>query len=205
VTAVAIVLLIDLTACGPPRWQREYNAYCDRAITRAWEVAARHMPGAAVNDTLYGLSYCGREGAAAAGAIFMSLRMSSDTAWFSALASYGTGGNGIMLLEPMLAVAEDARASDMARITALIGLLRLTSGKGYLSYRDVTGGFEDGFPARQCGLGKSVTDQGELPKPTPSDAARIVAAAKRIRTDPTSALDLQTAAACVLAVTPPSR
>jgi len=202
----AAILPITMAACRQPHWQRDSTRRCDTAIAYAWDVAAHRDPGAPFDERLFGgLTYCGRKGTETAGAIFASQRASSDTAWLQSLAAYTSGANVASLLDPMLEVAEDKRASDIARVIALVSVSHLIAGRYYTSYRDFIGGFDQlGFPARGCGSGKLATDQPDPPKPSTEELAKSAAVAERVRADSASSIDVRTAAACTAELIPRS-
>jgi len=192
------VLPILLALVGAATIVRAQNVAspCATAVSRARTLAPANLRGRSADVDR--LSSCGRDGAAVVGDLFRSARASHDMELLGQLLSYSTGPDGLVLLEPLLTVAEDRDASTEARVTAMLGLLNLKTGRGGVGYRDVTGGFDvTGEPARACGTSRTVTDQGGSPRATPADAARIVGAAKRIRSDSTAPIDVRTAAACL--------
>jgi len=127
------------------------------------------------------------------GELFVRARGSHDTGFLHQLLSFVSGGDGLLLLDPLLTVAEDRQATAEARVTAMVGLIQLQSGVNAITFHDLSVGIEN----TTCGVGRMVTDQGGHPKTTAADAARVVAVAKRIRADPTAPMEVRTGAMCL--------
>ena len=192
----AALLTFALVGSAAVAHGQETASACTKAIARARALAAKNLRGRSLD--IDRLSNCGREGAAAVGDVFHKSRASRDMELLEQLISYSTGQDGLVLLEPLLAVAQDREATSEARVVAMLGLMSLRAGQGGPGFWDITGGFDaTGEPARGCGYSRTTTDRGRFPQPPPADRARIVAAAKRIRADSTASIDVRTAAACL--------
>jgi len=175
--------------CSVQRGVRSRNLL-QRCLVRARAISASTR---GVSEDLYRLPSCGREGYQAAGELFSRARVSHDTSFLRQLLRFVSGGDGLLLLDPLLTVAEDRRATTEARVTAMVGLIQLQSGVNAITFHDLSVGTEN----TTCGVGRMVTDQGGHPKTTSADSARIVAIAKQIRADPTAPVEVRTGAVCL--------
>ena len=166
------------------------EAYCRDAISRARALSPSTR---GVSEDLYRLPSCGREGYQVAGELFSRARGSHDTGFLHQLLEFVSGSGGLLLLDPLLAVAEDRQATTEARVTAMVGLIQLHSGVNAITFHDLSVGMEN----TTCGVGRMITDQGGHPKTTAADDARVVAVAKRIRADSTAPMEVRTGAMCL--------
>jgi hypothetical protein len=188
------LLALCLTGCGLRQPPSRYDHYCENAIAAVKTVRA---PAEGRLDAVDRLAHCGRPGMVAAGELFSRARASHNTALFDQLLPF-TAFLDTLLVDPLLSVAEDRGATVEARVTALLGLARIMRGEYYFGRRDLTGGFNElGEPAHGCGLGMMVTDQPDPIRLPDVDRERIRAAARRIRAEEGSHIDIRTAAACV--------
>jgi hypothetical protein len=190
------LFLFAVVSPGSRARGQESGSACAAAVAHAKTIVPPSSRGR--SDDIDRLSSCGRDGVAAVGVVFRNARTSRDTAFLGQLISYATGQDGLMLLEPLLTVAEDRQASTEARIVSMVGLLNLQTERSDIRYYDLTGGLDEtGSPTHGCGFARTSTDREHRSRPTPAEAARITALAKRIRSDATAAKDLQSAAACL--------
>ena len=189
----AEMFLAAILSCGALSSVRAQDpeSYCSEAIARARAVSPPATRGP--SDAVYRLGSCGRQGYQVVGQVFLASRGSHDTGLLHQLLSFASAGDGLLLLDPFLTVAEDRQASSEARITAMIGLIQLQSGWNSITFHDLSVGIDQ----TTCGAGRSLTDQGGHPKTGPADSARVVAVAKRIRADLTAPMEVRTGAACL--------
>jgi hypothetical protein len=185
-------LLVVVTLCSAPSAlsAQDPGAYCRDTVAHARAISP---VGRAAADDLNRLGSCGREGYQVVGELFLRARTSHDTGLLHGLLEFASAGDGLLLLDPFLTVAQDPQASTEARITAMIGLIQLQSGSNRITFHDLSVGMEQ----TTCGAGRSLTDQGGHPKTGPVDAARVVSAAKRIRADLSAPMEVRTGAACL--------
>ena len=187
ITLFAVVALCSTAASSEAQ---DPETFCRHAISRAKALSPSTR---GVSEDLYRLPSCGRDGYQAAGELFSRARVSHDTSFLNQLLSFVSGSDGLLLLDPLLTVAADRRATTEARVTAMVGLIQLQSGVNAITFHDLSVGMEK----TTCGVGRMVTDQGGHPKTTSADSVRVVAVAKQIRADPTAPMEMRTGAACL--------
>ncbi|HEU4640855.1 MAG TPA: hypothetical protein VFS44_00280 [Gemmatimonadaceae bacterium] len=146
------------------------------------------------------ITNCGREGGAAIAAGMRALRTETDIAALSRQTIHAHILRDSSVFAVAMEIAADRGASIPARVFAFRSLLFLLKPDRQVSYRDLTGGFDEiGAPRATCAVGSYIADQLQLEgAPLPADyASRIHALGRRIFDDHTEPTDVRTAAGCV--------